>query len=112
MENCIFCKIASGEINSRLVYRDDDIVAFKDLNPQAPTHIIVIPVKHIGSLSQTEEKDCALLGKLQLAVKKIASELGLKDFRVVLNNGKGAGQTIAHLHYHVMSGRRFLWPAG
>lgn len=112
MSDCIFCKIISGEIKSQFVYEDDDVVAFKDLNPQAPTHILVIPKKHIACLSEAKEEDILLLGKIQFAVSKIAKELGLKDFRLVANNGKGAGQSVMHLHYHLMSGRRFLWPAG
>jgi histidine triad (HIT) family protein len=113
MSDCIFCKIAAGELKAQIVYQDDSIVAFKDLNPQAPTHILIIPVKHIDSVSSADEKeDILLLGKIQLAAAKIAKELGLKDFRLVANNGKGAGQSVFHLHYHLMGGRRFLWPAG
>lgn len=112
MNECIFCKIANGEIDTRLVYEDEDVVAFKDLNPQAPTHILVIPKKHIARLSEADEADAALLGHIQIAVGKIAKELGLKDFRLVTNNGRGAGQSVDHLHYHLMAGRRFMWPAG
>lgn len=112
MAECIFCKIAGGEIETRLVYEDNDIVAFKDLNPQAPTHILIIPKKHIDALGAAGEEDAALLGKIQLAAAKIAKEQGLKDFRLVTNSGKGAGQSVFHLHYHLMGGRRFLWPAG
>jgi len=112
MSECIFCKIASGEIETRLVYENDDVAAFKDLNPQAPTHILIIPKKHISRLSEAKKEDCELLGKIQLAICEIAREQGLKDYRVVSNNGKGAGQSVDHLHYHLMSGRRFLWPAG
>lgn len=88
------------------------MVGFKDLNPQAPSHILIIPVKHIENLADAKEEDVLLLGKIQLAAAKIAKELGLKDFRLVANNGKGAGQSVFHLHYHLMGGRRFLWPAG
>lgn len=112
MSECIFCKIAEGEIETRLVYEDDHVVAFKDLNPQAPTHILVIPKKHIARLAQADGSDVELLGRVQLAVAEIAKELGLKDFRLVTNNGRGAGQSVDHLHYHLMAGRRFLWPAG
>ncbi len=112
MKDCIFCKIASGEIQSQIVYQDEDVVVFKDLNPQAPTHLLIIPVKHIAKLDEANQEDMALLGKLQLTAAKVAKELGLKDFRLVTNNGKGAGQTVEHLHYHLMAGRRFLWPAG
>lgn len=112
MKNCIFCGIAAGEIRAQIIYQDDDVVAFKDLNPQAPTHILIIPIKHIESISGAGAEDCELLGKIQLAAAKIAKELGLKDFRLVANNGKGAGQSVFHLHYHLMGGRRFMWPAG
>ena len=112
MSDCIFCKIANGEIQSQIIYQDNDVVAFKDLNPQAPSHILIIPVKHIENLAAAQEDDALLLGKVQLAAAKIAKDLGLKDFRLVANNGKGAGQSVFHLHYHLMGGRRFLWPAG
>ncbi|WP_428048281.1 histidine triad nucleotide-binding protein [Candidatus Proelusimicrobium excrementi] len=112
MSNCIFCKIANGEIQAQIIYQDEDVVGFKDLNPQAPSHILIIPVKHIENLADAKEEDVLLLGKIQLAAAKIAKELGLKDFRLVANNGKGAGQSVFHLHYHLMGGRRFLWPAG
>ena len=112
MENCIFCKIASGEVQAQIVYQDEEVVVFKDLNPQAPTHLLIIPVKHIANLDEASKEDIALLGKLQLTAAKVARELGLKDFRLVTNNGKGAGQSVEHLHYHLMAGRRFLWPAG
>lgn len=112
MSECIFCKIANGEIETRLVYEDDSVAAFKDLNPQAPTHILVIPKKHIARLSEAKTEDLELLGKIQIAIANIARELGLTDYRIVTNNGRGAGQSVDHLHYHIMSGRRFLWPAG
>ncbi len=112
MSNCIFCKIANSEIQAQIIYQDEDVVGFKDLNPQAPSHILIIPVKHIENLADAKEEDVLLLGKIQLAAAKIAKELGLKDFRLVANNGKGAGQSVFHLHYHLMGGRRFLWPAG
>lgn len=112
MKNCIFCKIASGEVQAQIVYQDEDVVVFKDLNPQAPTHLLIIPVKHIAKLDEASEQDMALLGKLQLTAAKIAKEMNITDFRLVTNNGKGAGQSVEHLHYHFMAGRRFLWPAG
>lgn len=112
MKDCIFCKIASGEVQAQIVYQDEDVVVFKDLNPQAPTHLLIIPVKHIAKLDEASEQDMALLGKLQLTAAKIAKEMNITDFRLVTNNGKGAGQSVEHLHYHFMAGRRFLWPAG
>ena len=112
MKDCIFCKIASGEVQAQIVYQDEDVVVFKDLNPQAPTHLLIIPVKHIAKLDEAGKEDTSLLGKLQLTAAKIAKDLGITDFRLVTNNGKGAGQSVEHLHYHLMAVRRFLWPAG
>ena len=112
MKDCIFCKIASGEVQAQIVYQDEDVAVFKDLDPQAPTHLLIIPCKHIAKLDEAKQEDIALLGKLQLTAAKIAKEMGIKDFRLVTNNGKGAGQSVEHLHYHLMAGRRFLWPAG
>ncbi len=110
--NCIFCDIASGAVKSQIVYENDDVLAFKDLNPQAPTHILIIPKKHISRLSETQNGDAELLGKVLLAARDLAKKFDLGDFRLVTNNGKGAGQTVDHLHFHLMAGRRFLWPAG
>ena len=110
--NCIFCGIVSGEVKSQLVYENDDVVAFKDLNPQAPTHLLIIPKKHISRLSQAQDGDAELLGKVLLAARDLAKKYGIEDFRLVTNNGKGAGQSVGHLHFHLMAGRRFLWPAG
>ncbi|MBR4508339.1 MAG: histidine triad nucleotide-binding protein [Elusimicrobiaceae bacterium] len=112
MKDCIFCKIASGEVQAQIVYQDEEVVVFKDLNPQAPTHLLIIPVKHIAKLDEASKEDMALLGKLQLTAAKIAKDMGITDFRLITNNGKGAGQSVEHLHYHLMAGRRFLWPAG
>ncbi|MFA5140005.1 MAG: histidine triad nucleotide-binding protein [Elusimicrobiota bacterium] len=110
--DCLFCKIVSGEIPSRKVYEDERALAFKDLNPAAPTHLLVVPKKHIAKLSDSAEADESLLGHLQLVIRKLAAENGLEDFRVVLNNGRGAGQSVDHVHYHVLSGRRMTWPPG
>ena len=110
--NCIFCGIADGSVNTQLVYEDEQVVAFKDLNPQAPTHLLIIPREHIARLSEANEQDEALLGHILLVAKKLADQFNLKDFRLVTNNGKGAGQSVDHLHFHLMAGRRFIWPAG
>lgn len=112
MPDCIFCSIASGDVASQRVYEDDRVVAFKDLNPVAPTHLLVVPRKHIPSLAEAAPADEALIGHLQLAVAEVARQAGLKDFRVVANNGRGAGQSVDHLHYHLLSGRRMNWPPG
>jgi histidine triad (HIT) family protein len=113
MADCIFCKIASGEINARIVYEDADTLAFLDLNPQAPKHALIIPRRHITRLTAAEDSDAELLGKLQLAAARTAKFLKVEDaFRLVTNNGKGAGQSVDHLHYHLLAGRKLMWPPG
>ncbi len=114
MTPCIFCKIAAGEIASRQVYRDDAIVAFHDVNPQAPVHILVIPHKHVASLADLTEADTELAGRLQLVATQVAAEAGLagSGYRVVVNCGADACQSVPHLHLHVMGGRQFSWPPG
>ncbi len=112
MSACIFCKIAAGEVQSQIVHEDDQVLVFKDLNPIAPTHLLVIPRKHIARVSDAGQADEALLGRLQLVAADVAKKAGLNDFRVVTNNGKGAGQSVDHLHYHVIAGRRMNWPPG
>lgn len=109
-ENCIFCKIAKGEIPTTPVYETEDVIAFNDLNPQAPTHILVIPKAHYASLSEID--DIELLGKVTNAVREITKKLGIKSYRTVINTGEQAGQTVMHLHFHIMAGREFTWPAG
>jgi len=113
MTDCIFCKIAQGEIKSRIVREDEYTLSFLDLNPQAPTHVLIIPKKHIASLSAAAEADVELLGRLQFAAAETAKMLKVENsFRLVMNNGKGAGQTVDHLHYHLLAGRKLLWPPG
>ena len=112
MADSIFGKIARGEAKADLVYEDDRALAFRDLSPQAPTHILVIPRKPIEMLSAAEAEDEALLGHLMLVAGKVAAQEGLENFRVVVNNGAGAGQTVFHLHLHVIGGRAFSWPPG
>ena len=113
MADCIFCKIANQEIKARIVREDEDFVAFLDNNPQAPTHILIIPKKHISGLDACSESDIALLGKIQLAAAALAKEHKLEGgFRLVANNGRGAGQSVDHLHYHLLGGRRMNWPPG
>lgn len=110
--NCIFCKIVQGEVSSRKVYEDDTVLAFKDLNPVAPNHILVVPKKHVAKLADAEDADKEVLGHLQLVLRKVAAESGIEDFRVVMNNGRAAGQSVDHIHYHLLSGRRMTWPPG
>lgn len=108
MSDTIFAKIISGDIPSEFIYEDEHCVAINDINPQAPTHVLVIPRKAISKLSDAEAQDQALLGHLLLAVGKIAEQLGVADaFRVVVNNGADAGQTVFHLHLHIIAGRSF-----
>jgi histidine triad (HIT) family protein len=114
MSDCIFCKIASGEINASIVYQDDEVVAFNDLNPQAPTHVLVIPRKHVSRISELEEADAALAGRLILTANQIVRDLGLVEAgsRLVLNCNEGAGQSVWHVHLHLLGGRTFGWPPG
>lgn len=108
MEDCIFCKIIKGEIPSEKVYEDDEILAFKDINPAAPIHILVIPKKHIKSLLDLEEQDYELVGKIQKVINKLVKQLNIEQegFRIIVNCGKDAGQEVMHLHYHLLAGRK------
>jgi len=111
--SCIFCRIAAKDVPAGIVYEDADVVAFRDLSPQAPTHILVIPKRHVASLTDLVEADAALLGSMMLAAKKVALEAGLTGgYRVVTNSGPDAGQSVAHLHLHVLGGRPMSWPPG
>lgn len=114
MSDCIFCKIISNEIPSKKVYEDDLILAFYDIAPQAPTHVVIIPKVHIKSINEITEDHKDLIGHIQLSIKKIAKELGLSDdgYRIVNNCGKLGGQTVDHLHYHLLGGRELQWPPG
>jgi len=108
----IFGKIARGEIETQVVYEDDRALAFHDVNPQAPTHLLVIPRKPIERLAAAEDGDGSLLGHLLLVARRVAKDAGLEDFRLVVNNGAGAGQSVFHLHIHVLGGRPMGWPPG
>jgi histidine triad (HIT) family protein len=111
--DCIFCKIAAGTILSKKVREDEWLLAFHDIEPKAPTHILVIPKKHIASLAEAKSGDEALLGRLLLAVSEIAREQGLGNgFRVVISTGAEGGQTVDHLHLHLLGGRQMHWPPG
>ncbi len=112
MSDTIFGKIARGDLPTELVYEDDRAVAFRDINPQAPTHLLVIPRKPIARLSESGDEDAELLGHLLVVARKVAAQAGLSDFRLVVNDGAGAGQTVFHLHIHVLGGRPFGWPPG
>ena len=110
--NNIFLKIINKEIPADIIYEDDISIAFNDISPQAPTHILIIPKKEIQKISEADENDKELLGHLLLVAKKITDENNIKDFRLVVNNGTEAGQTVFHLHIHILAGRAFGWPPG
>lgn len=112
--DCLFCKIIAGDIPSNKVYSDEHVYAFHDINPAAPTHVLVIPKKHLSAVNDGAEENEALLGKLMLAANKIAAELGLAEggFRYVINTGTDGGQTVFHLHLHILGGRALSWPPG
>ena len=112
--NCLFCKIVAGEISAEIVYSDDRSVAFRDINPQAPTHLLVLPREHMESLDEATQKDEALLGHLLRVAARVANEAGHTEsgYRTVINTGAGVGQSVFHLHLHVLGGRPMNWPPG
>ena len=112
MTDTIFSKIINKEIPADIVYEDDLSIAFNDISPEAPTHILVVPKKAIPKLSEINEGDENLLGHLLIVAKKITDDNNIKDFRLVINNGSDAGQTVFHLHLHILAGRNFGWPPG
>jgi len=114
MSDCVFCKIVSKEIPAEIVYEDDYVVAFKDLNPVTPVHLLLITKKHIPTLLDLAEDDVEAIGRLQLAAQKIAREQGFADsgFRLVSNCGRDAEQIVMHIHYHLLAGRPLNWPPG
>ena len=110
---CLFCKIIAGEIPSKMVFEDDLTCAFNDINPQAPTHVLVVPRKHIASLAEAGAEDQELIGHLHLVAARIAGSRGLSNgFRTVINTGRDGGQTVDHLHIHLLGGRAMHWPPG
>ena len=113
MNDCIFCKLASGEIPTKVVYEDETVFSFCDADPQAPVHVLIIPKKHIGSLNEAGEEDSALLAHMLLKAKDIAAELGLENgYRLVINTGADGGQSVHHLHIHLLGKRQMNWPPG
>lgn len=115
MADCIFCRIAAGEIPATIIKRNDEIVAFQDLNPQAPTHLLVIPVRHLGAARDAKSADDrALVGRVVAFAAELATELGLDagGYRLVTNTGADGGQTVFHLHFHLLGGRKMTWPPG
>ncbi len=111
MADCIFCKIVAGDIPSKRVYEDERVVAFEDIAPQAPHHVLVVPRVHLADLDAAA-RDPALLGDLVARASAVARQRGIGDYRLVVNNGAGAGQSVFHLHFHLLGGRRMHWPPG
>lgn len=113
MDDCLFCKIAAGQIPSNKLYEDDTLLAFYDIDPQAPVHFLVIPKKHIDSAACLTEQDAALLGHIFATIAKLTAELGCENgYRVVTNVGEDGGQSVKHLHFHVLAKRSLAWPPG
>lgn len=114
MSDCPFCRIGRGELEARIAYEDDELIAFHDLAPQAPTHILVIPRDHVGTLLDLDPEDAGLLGRMQMAAIHVAREQGLdrSGFRLVVNCLEDAGQSVFHIHLHLLGGRRMEWPPG
>lgn len=111
--DCLFCKIVAGEVPADIVREGERTIAFRDINPQAPVHILLVPKKHIARLADAAPDDQDVMGALMLAAKAVAEQEGVADgFRLVTNNGRQAGQSVFHLHFHLMGGRRFTWPPG
>lgn len=111
-ENCLFCKIISGTIPGDFVYQDDRCLVIRDINPQAPTHVLVIPREHLESLDEVSQRDEGLVGHLLHVAARVANDLGNEAYRTVINTGAGAGQSVFHLHVHVLAGRALGWPPG
>lgn len=114
MQDCIFCKIAKHELPATIHYEDDQVIAFNDIDPKAPHHLLVIPKRHITTLNDLEAGDEALVGRLQVTAAKLAKELGFAEagYRVVMNCNEDGGQTVWHIHMHVLAGRSLSWPPG
>lgn len=112
MEDCLFCKIIKGEIPSTKVYEDEDFFAFKDIAPVAPVHVLVIPKKHIQSIAALKAEDAEIAGKMLFAIQKVAAIMGLAEdgYRVVFNTGEKAGQSVHHMHAHILGGKEMAWP--
>ena len=112
MNDCLFCRMVCGEIKPKIEYEDPEILAIHDINPQAPVHLLVMPKKHIAKISDLSEADAGLIGKVIYRTKCIAEKRGWSDYRLLFNNGPESGQSIDHIHLHLLSGRRMHWPPG
>lgn len=113
-DDCLFCKILAGDIPADIVYESDSAIAFRDISPQAPTHVLIIPRRHIATINDLEDDDRETIGNLYLAAKEIAADEGLSEpgYRVVMNCNRGAGQSVFHIHLHLLGGRAMTWPPG
>jgi histidine triad (HIT) family protein len=111
-DQCLFCSILAGTIPANVVHKDEHVTAIRDINPQAPTHILILTNRHLASVSKAKASDEGLLGKVMLAAAEVARKEGLTDYRLVVNNGAGAGQSVFHVHVHLLGGRRMTWPPG
>jgi histidine triad (HIT) family protein len=113
MENCLFCKIVAGQIPSSVVYENEDVIAFRDIDPKAPQHILIVPRRHIPSMADLNPEDAQLLTHIFMAAKHVAHESGLEQgYRFLTNTGPDSGQTVPHLHFHLLGGRKLGWPPG
>ena len=114
MADCLFCKMIAGEITPDTVYEDDDVLAFRDINPQAPTHVLVVPKQHVATLNDLDDSSASLVGKMMLAAASIARQEGFAEsgYRTVMNCNADGGQTVFHIHLHLLGGRRMHWPPG
>ena len=114
MEDCLFCKIVAGELGTEFVYEDDRVVAFKDVNPQAPVHLLIVPRKHISTLTDLKDEDYELVGHIYKVANKLAEDNNIAEdgFRLVSNCGEQGGQTVFHIHFHLLGGRALQWPPG
>lgn len=114
MPECVFCLIVQGKIDSRKIYEDDELLAFKDINPEAPVHILIVPKKHIASLLEIDNQDMPIISKIFTTAKKLAEDFGISEtgFRIVTNCGRDGGQSVGHLHFHLLGGRELHWPPG
>ncbi|MDS4069997.1 MAG: histidine triad nucleotide-binding protein [Candidatus Competibacter sp.] len=114
MSDCIFCRIAAGQIPATMLYDDGEVLAFRDINPEAPVHLLIVPRRHISTLNDLSEADAALIGRLYLAGKQVAAELGVAErgYRTVINCNRDAGQIVFHVHMHLLAGREMGWPPG
>ena len=113
MTDCLFCRIVQGEIPAKKIYEDEYTVAFEDINPQAPTHVLIVPRKHVSGLKEAQAEDAELIGRLHLAAAAIGRQRGIEDgYRTVLNVGPKSGQSVFHIHVHLIGGRDMRWPPG